>query len=329
MRKITQSGISGGGPRQPLPAGDQGEPEGDAADRRQAADPVRGRGGRRRRHHRHDLHHRPQQARRSRTISTRPTSSRPSSRCATRRRCSRRCRSATPPGINCIYIRQTEALGLGHAVLCAAPVVGDEPFAVLLADDLIDAEVPVMQQMVDVAMRENASVDRRDGRAGGRRRQLGHRRDRPDGRAGRAASRASSRSRSRAPRRRRWRSSAATCCRRAIFHHLRTMPPGAGGEIQLTDGIARLLDEETVLRLSRSRAGATTAAASSAISRRPSTYGLKHPGSSPRISPRSLRERATRQPHDDVERASLDRRRRRRHAPDADPGSVDKANGTC
>src|SRR6202795_4100786 len=54
--------------------------------------------------------------------------------------------AATPPGINCIYIRQSEALGLGHAVLCAAPVVGDEPFAVILADDLIDAGVPVMRQ---------------------------------------------------------------------------------------------------------------------------------------------------------------------------------------
>src|SRR5215475_366780 len=66
--------------------------------------------------------------------------------------------ASTPPGINCIYIRQTEALGLGHAVLCAAPVVGDEPFAVVLADDLIDAKVPVMKQMVDVAMRENVST---------------------------------------------------------------------------------------------------------------------------------------------------------------------------
>ena len=56
--------------------------------------------------------------------------------------------ASTPHGINCIYIRQTEALGLGHAVLCAEPVVGDEPFAVLLADDLIDAPVPVMKQMV-------------------------------------------------------------------------------------------------------------------------------------------------------------------------------------
>ena len=66
--------------------------------------------------------------------------------------------SAIPPGINFIFIRQTEALDLGHAVLCAAPVVGDEPFAVLLADDLIDAEVPVMKQMVDIAGRENAST---------------------------------------------------------------------------------------------------------------------------------------------------------------------------
>src|SRR5436190_6680763 len=66
--------------------------------------------------------------------------------------------SATPPGINCIYIRQTEALGLGHAVLCAAPVVGDEPFAVLLADDLIDAKVPVMRQMTDLALQAGCSI---------------------------------------------------------------------------------------------------------------------------------------------------------------------------
>ena len=70
----------------------------------------------------------------------------------------RAAQSATPPGINCIYIRQTEALGLGHAVLCAAPVVGDEPFAVLLADDLIDASVPVLQQMTAVAGYEGCSV---------------------------------------------------------------------------------------------------------------------------------------------------------------------------
>lgn len=85
--------------------------------------------------------------------------------------------SATPPGINCIYIRQTEALGLGHAVLCAAPIVGDEPFAVLLADDLIDAQVPVMKQMVDVAQRERCGDDRGDERSRSGNRQLRHRRD--------------------------------------------------------------------------------------------------------------------------------------------------------
>ncbi|MEY3633031.1 MAG: UTP--glucose-phosphate uridylyltransferase GalU, partial [Pseudomonadota bacterium] len=46
-------------------------------------------------------------------------------------------RGVAPGSINCIYIRQPEALGLGHAVLCAEPVVGDEPFAILLADDLM------------------------------------------------------------------------------------------------------------------------------------------------------------------------------------------------
>ncbi len=52
-----------------------------------------------------------------------------------------------PQGCRCIYIRQTEPLGLGHAVLCAQPVVGEEPFAVLLADDLIDADPPATAQM--------------------------------------------------------------------------------------------------------------------------------------------------------------------------------------
>ena len=58
-------------------------------------------------------------------------------------------RSMIPAHISCIYIRQTEALGLGHAVLCAKPVIGNEPFAVILADDLIEAKPPVMKQMVD------------------------------------------------------------------------------------------------------------------------------------------------------------------------------------
>ena len=63
-----------------------------------------------------------------------------------------------PKHVNCIYLRQAEPLGLGHAVLCAAPIVNDEPFAVLLADDLIDAEPPALKQMVDVYNYHRCSV---------------------------------------------------------------------------------------------------------------------------------------------------------------------------
>ncbi len=64
-----------------------------------------------------------------------------------------------PSHINCIFIRQAEALGLGHAVLCAAPAVGDEPFAVILADDLIRSEGRnCMQQMIDVYNEYHATI---------------------------------------------------------------------------------------------------------------------------------------------------------------------------
>ena len=65
-----------------------------------------------------------------------------------------------PPHVNCIYIRQSEALGLGHAVLCAEPVVGDEPFAVILADDLVQnlGGRNCMEQMVEVYDEYHASV---------------------------------------------------------------------------------------------------------------------------------------------------------------------------
>src|SRR3989440_7770556 len=55
-------------------------------------------------------------------------------------------RGLLPEGVTCAYVRQSEALGLGHAVLCARHLVGEQPFAVILADDLIDARVPVMKQ---------------------------------------------------------------------------------------------------------------------------------------------------------------------------------------
>jgi len=68
-------------------------------------------------------------------------------------------RNVLPPQVSCVYIRQAEALGLGHAVLCAKPVVGHEPFAVLLADDLIKGEGQgAVAQMADVYERFGCSV---------------------------------------------------------------------------------------------------------------------------------------------------------------------------
>jgi UTP--glucose-1-phosphate uridylyltransferase len=156
--------------------------------------------------------------------------------------------SATPPGINCIYIRQTEALGLGHAVLCAAPVIGDEPFAVLLADDLIDGRVPAMKQMVEVAMRENAStiavmevspaetssygIVEADTDAG-------------DPRLARITRMVEK------PKAGTTTSTRAVIGRYVftpqIFDHLRNVKPGAGGEIQLTDGIVSLMAAQRVV----------------------------------------------------------------------------------
>jgi UTP--glucose-1-phosphate uridylyltransferase len=153
--------------------------------------------------------------------------------------------AATPPGINCIYIRQSEALGLGHAVLCAEPVVGDAPFAVILADDLIDARVPVMQQMVETAARVGAStigvmnVAAADtGKYGIVEADLGGARL---GRITRIVEKPEAGTTS---------STLAVIGRyvlsAGIFRHLRTLSAGTGGEIQLTDGIASLAAEEAV-----------------------------------------------------------------------------------
>jgi UTP--glucose-1-phosphate uridylyltransferase len=156
--------------------------------------------------------------------------------------------AATPPGINCIYIRQNEALGLGHAVLCAEPVIQGEPFAVLLADDLIDAAVPVMRQMIEVAGRHDASalgVMEVDPAETGSYGIVETTSEGADGRSRRITRIVEKPKPGTSP------SNLAVVGRYVltprIFHHLRTMPPGAGGEIQLTDGIARLLAEEAVL----------------------------------------------------------------------------------
>lgn len=67
-------------------------------------------------------------------------------------------RGILPSHVSCIYIRQPKALGLGHAVLCAKPVVGDAPFSVILADDLIDADVSATKQMAEVYARTKSSI---------------------------------------------------------------------------------------------------------------------------------------------------------------------------
>ncbi|MGH8676901.1 MAG: UTP--glucose-1-phosphate uridylyltransferase GalU [Burkholderiales bacterium] len=155
-------------------------------------------------------------------------------------------RDILPKNVNCIYVRQVEALGLGHAILCAQPVVGHEPFAVILADDLIDGEPGVVKQMVEVYARERCSLvavqnvllDETSSygivktRAGERGMQLITglvEKPRPDA----------------AP------STLAIVGRYIlapeIFGHLERITPGAGGEIQLTDGIAALLKEQRVI----------------------------------------------------------------------------------
>lgn len=151
-----------------------------------------------------------------------------------------------PPGCRCIYTRQPEPLGLGHAVLCAQPVVGNEPFAVLLADDLIDAQPPVTAQMaarfaaegcsilgvMDVPRAQTASygivsVERADAESSAVRALV--EKPKPE----------------QAP------STLAVVGRYVltprIFDKLAAIRPGSGGEIQLTDAVSALLPEERVL----------------------------------------------------------------------------------
>ena len=155
-------------------------------------------------------------------------------------------RNLLPKSIKCIYIRQPEALGLGHAVLCARPAIGDEPFAVLLADDLLDGEPPVMQQMTDVFAQEQCSLlagmnvplaeTASYGIVGST--ALDDRLERIERIVEKPAP-------EKAP------STLAVVGRYLltprIFYHLENVRPGSGGEIQLTDAIAALLAEERVL----------------------------------------------------------------------------------
>lgn len=157
-------------------------------------------------------------------------------------------RTIKPDDMECLYVRQPRSLGLGHAVLCAQPLVGEEPFAVLLADDLmtgLDGGPSVLAQMVEVCAEVQASViavqevplehTRRYGivagdAAGERLIKATHMVEKP--RPEDAPSRLAVAGR--------------YILSPSVFEHIRTQPRGAGGEIQLTDGIARLIDSEGV-----------------------------------------------------------------------------------
>jgi UTP--glucose-1-phosphate uridylyltransferase len=153
--------------------------------------------------------------------------------------------NAAPKGINFVFIRQGEALGLGHAVLCSAPVVGNDPFAVILADDLIDAEVPVMQQMIDLYERDGHSLIGVENIARENTASYGIVAvDEMKGRLGRIRRIVEKPKPAVAP------STLGVVGRyvfsNRIFRHLRELKPGAGGELQLTDAIAALLAEKPV-----------------------------------------------------------------------------------
>ena len=157
-------------------------------------------------------------------------------------------RGVLPTGCRCIYIRQVEPLGLGHAVLCAEPAVGGEPFAILLADDLIDARPPAMAQMVERFEREQCSligvedVPRTQTASYG----IVSVED-PAAQVSRIQAIVEKPSPEEAP------STLAVVGRYvltpAIFELLAQATPGRGGEIQLTDAIAALLGRERALAM--------------------------------------------------------------------------------
>lgn len=152
-----------------------------------------------------------------------------------------------PPHVSCVYIRQAEALGLGHAVGCARAVIGDEPFAVLLADDMIDdGHTGCLSQMVRVFEEWQCSVLGVESIDPGETQSYGIVKANPihEG-LGKLEGIVEKPKPENAP------SNLAVVGRYiltpAIFDKLDNVTRGAGGEIQLTDAIAMLLHEEPVL----------------------------------------------------------------------------------
>jgi len=157
-------------------------------------------------------------------------------------------RSVLPEGVRCIYLRQAEPLGRGHAVLCAQPVVGDDPFAVILADDLMDSQPPAMARMAQVFEREGASLLGVEEVPRDQTQSYGIVTiDRMEGDLARIHSIVEKPKPAAAP------SNLAVIGRYVltprIFELLGAVTPGAGGEIQLTDAISALLRHEKVYAL--------------------------------------------------------------------------------
>ena len=156
-------------------------------------------------------------------------------------------RSVLPDGVRAVFVTQAEALGLGHAVLCAKPVIGDEPFAVVLPDDLIWNRGPgALKQMADLAVGTGASVLATQNVAREKTGSYGIVATEDfSGRQGRITAIVEKPKPDVAP------STLAVVGRYVlsprIFDLLEATTPGAGGEIQLTDAISALLAEEPVL----------------------------------------------------------------------------------
>jgi len=156
-------------------------------------------------------------------------------------------RNVVPKGVSCVYVRQPEALGLGHAVLCAKPVVGNDAFAVILADDLIDGgDKPCLAQMAAVFEYNRCSVLGVE--------QVPHdetekygivQSDEITKGLSRVTSIVEKPKPENAP------TNLAVVGRYVltprVFDLLESIPKGAGGELQLTDAIGALLKEEQVL----------------------------------------------------------------------------------
>jgi UTP--glucose-1-phosphate uridylyltransferase len=155
-------------------------------------------------------------------------------------------RSVLPEGVRCIYVRQAEPLGLGHAVLCAQPIVGDDPFAVLLADDLIDAQPPAMCRMAEIFAQSGCSLIGVEEVPRSQTQSYGIVTiDKMQGDSARIHSIVEKPKPADAP------SNLGVIGRYVltprIFQMLSEVVPGAGGEIQLTDAISALLAHERIL----------------------------------------------------------------------------------